>query len=308
MCTEVRAYFDNIEEIIIGELKRAKKSIKLAVAWINVRTYHEIFMNLLKKGVKVEIILSDDMMNHRYKKSLEELTQDGAVVKFLRMPSKRNFMHHKFCIIDNLKVITGSYNWTSNAKKNFENIIVFKDELSVKKFKNEFKLLKELDHQSLLYLQGLEKCEVKKCNGVMCNLLVFEFIDDGFKSYANVDIVSICSEEHENHSHVIKSGIETGNLNLRLQSIIDYYNELEDANDSLFNIDDLYDYDIKQCLDDQLDDVKKYKGITIHGIGFVEEEPFGNKGDTTETTSVKWKNKFAASYIPDTYYFDLTRV
>ncbi|NLL27457.1 MAG: phosphatidylserine synthase, partial [Bacteroidales bacterium] len=34
-------------------------------------------------------------------------------------------MHHKFCVIDNQVVITGSYNWSNNAEfKNDENVTV----------------------------------------------------------------------------------------------------------------------------------------------------------------------------------------
>ena len=37
-------------------------------------------------------------------------------------------MHHKFCVIDNQKVITGSYNWSDNAEnKNDENAAVMYD-------------------------------------------------------------------------------------------------------------------------------------------------------------------------------------
>lgn len=40
-------------------------------------------------------------------------------------------MHHKFCIIDQKIVITGSYNWTKQARNNEENITVIKDEVHI---------------------------------------------------------------------------------------------------------------------------------------------------------------------------------
>ena len=36
--------------------------------------------------------------------------------------SYKNLMHHKFCIIDLKKVLTGSFNWTLRANYNYENI------------------------------------------------------------------------------------------------------------------------------------------------------------------------------------------
>lgn len=51
-----------------------------------------------------------------------------------------NFLiHHKFAIIDNDIVITGSVNWTASAFfGNFENIIVTNEIAIVKPFINEF--------------------------------------------------------------------------------------------------------------------------------------------------------------------------
>lgn len=313
METEVQVYFDNIEDAIIKELKKAKKTIKLAVAWINILTYFKIFNDLLENNVKIEIVISNDVMNSRYLELLKLLEEKGVKVKLINMLSSRNYMHHKFCIIDDITILSGSYNWTSNAKKNFENLMVIKDTLTVKKFIAEFKLLMAIDKKLLNELQGLEKCEQKKCKGFMCNLLVFEFVEDKYE-YLNVDIISVCSKEYEEHSIIMKSDIETNNLNIRIHEILNYYRDLEEDSyeESSYNskqqIEDFCDYDIKQCLDKQLSDVKKYKGITIHGIGFIEQEPFGTKGDVTIVTKVKWKNKFAASFIPDTYHSDLTEI
>lgn len=44
-------------------------------------------------------------------------------------------MHHKFCVIDKSIVITGSYNWTNQAKKNHENIMITEGDLELA---NEF--------------------------------------------------------------------------------------------------------------------------------------------------------------------------
>lgn len=49
-------------------------------------------------------------------------------------------MHNKFCIIDNL-VITGSYNWTYNANRNNENILVTDEGSIIKAYREEFERL-----------------------------------------------------------------------------------------------------------------------------------------------------------------------
>jgi phosphatidylserine/phosphatidylglycerophosphate/cardiolipin synthase-like enzyme len=53
-------------------------------------------------------------------------------------------MHHKFCVIDNQVVLTGSYNWTTNAEtRNDENVTVQKDPESATKYSLEFNKLKK---------------------------------------------------------------------------------------------------------------------------------------------------------------------
>ena len=49
-----------------------------------------------------------------------------------------HLLHHKFVIIDDNLLITGSYNWTRFSSKNYENMVVIKDEEIVEQFKDEF--------------------------------------------------------------------------------------------------------------------------------------------------------------------------
>ncbi len=52
-------------------------------------------------------------------------------------------MHHKFAIIDYQTVITGSYNWTKQARRNEENIVVIRDIDQAEAFVEKFESLKE---------------------------------------------------------------------------------------------------------------------------------------------------------------------
>lgn len=49
-----------------------------------------------------------------------------------------NLMHNKYCIIDNKKVIDGSYNWSNNAKYNLEHVIVIESRTVAKMYKDNF--------------------------------------------------------------------------------------------------------------------------------------------------------------------------
>ncbi len=51
-------------------------------------------------------------------------------------------MHHKFAILDEAVVITGSFNWTTQAvKSNQENILFFENEKIAKNYLDEYNRL-----------------------------------------------------------------------------------------------------------------------------------------------------------------------
>lgn len=50
----------------------------------------------------------------------------------------KNLMHNKYCIIDNEKVIDGSYNWSYGARYNLEHIIVIESTKVAKMYKASF--------------------------------------------------------------------------------------------------------------------------------------------------------------------------
>ena len=56
--------------------------------------------------------------------------------------SVRYHMHHKFCVIDNSVVVTGSFNWTDQAvKHNQENLLFLENKNLAQQYSNEFQKL-----------------------------------------------------------------------------------------------------------------------------------------------------------------------
>ncbi|MFW1935069.1 MULTISPECIES: phospholipase D-like domain-containing protein [Acinetobacter] len=127
----VKAYFEDIHKIIIANLRSAEKEIRVAVAWF---TDPELFNELCKKaqqGIDIKIILINDQINcGQGKLNFIRLKNYGCQVEFLDV-EKFNKMHHKFCVIDGSVVITGSYNWTNQARKNEENITVIEGNVQI---------------------------------------------------------------------------------------------------------------------------------------------------------------------------------
>jgi phosphatidylserine/phosphatidylglycerophosphate/cardiolipin synthase-like enzyme len=138
-----QAYFGDIRGKIIDELESAEHTIKIAMAWFTNHTIFHVVINKAASGVKIELAISDSESNFRFGSSLDfqALQRKGMKVYVINSEGGWQFMHHKFAIIDNKKVITGSYNWSSSAQTNFENIIVTQDDQLAKVFDLQFNSL-----------------------------------------------------------------------------------------------------------------------------------------------------------------------
>ena len=124
---ELKTYFENHKQIIQNELFEAKSNVYIAVAWIKFKEYFNIFDEILKKKIELNIICSDNRQNRAHKVFIQELMDKGAKIKLLEMPHYKNHMHHKFVVIDGKTIMNGSFNWSPNATRSFENIKVIND-------------------------------------------------------------------------------------------------------------------------------------------------------------------------------------
>ena len=190
-------FFSGIESKIIEELNNSYNSVDIAVAWITNTNILKCLRNCLSKGVEIRIITVKDHINRI--EAYEQLYYNGASIRM--MSSK--MMHNKFCIIDNRKVISGSFNWTANANNNHENITVSSGDYEfVRQYSNEFD---KLFNQS-------------KCidNLVPIELEIIEDLEDGFNYFKSEVLRQISSRPYiyyisQDHLKV-KSSNENGEI------------------------------------------------------------------------------------------------
>lgn len=279
--------FDGFFEYISSTLLAAEVDVKIAVAWLNFNMYGRIFETLLHRGVHLEIIINDDMINAKNDSRIYDLRQRGAFIDKIKMPTLRKYMHEKFCIIDEKKVLNGSYNWSRNANKNFENLMITEERLVVEKFVYEFKTIKslgttyikELQTTSNFYIMVLEQDGDYTVIGTIFN------IENG-ELGEMVDRVplDIC----------VLTNLE--GIFYKYDDIIDVaYDdpcELEEINKSI-------DFEVQQYLS-KIRNTKT--SFPVHAIGKVEHEVF-HRHEDVRFIYVIWKERFCASAIQDRYYF-----
>ncbi|HEY4652286.1 MAG TPA: phospholipase D-like domain-containing protein [Pontibacter sp.] len=120
---------------IISAIDAAEKTIKICVFTISDDRISEAIVQAHRRGVSIRIITDNNKL-HDAGSDIRELAAKGLEV---RIDKTRSHMHHKFAIFDEVRVLTGSYNWTrSAALYNHENILVTDNQSIVHDYSKEF--------------------------------------------------------------------------------------------------------------------------------------------------------------------------
>jgi len=134
--SETEAHFQDIQNNILKELDAARVSITVVMAWFTNDVLGNKLIEKYKEGLDLKVAIYDDGINRRHGVDLA-----GVPIKMIKSP-KGGIMHNKFCVIDNQTVITGSYNWSSNAEfKNEENISIIRDNKTASDYSVEYRRL-----------------------------------------------------------------------------------------------------------------------------------------------------------------------
>jgi phosphatidylserine/phosphatidylglycerophosphate/cardiolipin synthase-like enzyme len=138
---ENAAYFshhDDIREITIRNLKSARSDLKICMFTLSDDPIAETLDECYTRGLNVRIITDDGKIFDKGS-DIVPLNKKGINV---RIDSDKSLMHHKGVILDNIKLLTGSYNWTrTGADINNENMLVTTNNKIVRAYKKEFQRL-----------------------------------------------------------------------------------------------------------------------------------------------------------------------
>jgi hypothetical protein len=144
---QTQAYFSNIRDHIAKELSAATQSIYVAVAWFTDKRLFRILCDKASEGLTVQLIIMDDDITRTYGLNYEMLEQCGGKVYMVDGGPFGNTMHNKFCVVDGVTTITGSYNWSMKAQSNHENItITWENDALASMFEDEFRRIKVRYH------------------------------------------------------------------------------------------------------------------------------------------------------------------
>jgi len=137
----VEAYFapsDFPEMIIIDEIRKAQTSIYIAMFYYTNDLIHKALIDALERGVRIRALWDFRGWENFADSEMDEMLALGIGV----VDANPGLVHHKFAVIDEKIIITGSANWSNSGMRyNDENILIIEDPATALLFIENFNRL-----------------------------------------------------------------------------------------------------------------------------------------------------------------------
>jgi hypothetical protein len=131
------AYFQHLPAQVCAYLLKAQNRIRIAVCWFTHSNIFDVLLSQLRRGIDIELLIEYDHRNIRQDGlDFQRFIQSGGQLFAYR---NQGLMHHKFAIIDDRLLLSGSFNWTVNY--NADNLVATDDPNAVGLFHQEFQHL-----------------------------------------------------------------------------------------------------------------------------------------------------------------------
>jgi hypothetical protein len=281
---KLNAYFDNLEYEIKKQLQRATISIDICVAWISLNNFEDLFQKLINQGVNIRLICHKDFNSKRNNFSKNTCLREIYKIS----PYGGGLMHNKFCIIDDEILIIGSYNWSANAHRHFENIFVVENEFpSILRYKNEFEDL------ILSSYTNYGKCRNYQCNSTTINILVTTNDIENRENFYRLSIWELC--------------LANNHCTLLHDELIEEYGWYEEEDEPIEDKERmLLEFKMNRNIIDNR--MKKNNGFNIHAQANIlinnEYDVIKYGGSEEYILNVYWKHIFFRNRINSEYYDD----
>ena len=146
-----KAIFQNQQKVVATLLYQSQQTIDIAMCWFTHPLFFSILLKKAGKGLTIRLIVQFDQANFNPKGlPFKELINLGAEVYAFR---QNKLLHHKFVVIDDRRLLTGSYNWTGTD--NADNLLFSDAPDLVRAYQNEFQRLWQ-NGESLKSLIGIK--------------------------------------------------------------------------------------------------------------------------------------------------------
>ncbi len=141
------AYFGphpQLEQELVRMIQQAQHTIRIAMfAYTNDRI-HKALLDALTRGIQIDALWARRTLHDCDVSEIDEM----LALNIGRVMPLVGTLHHKFAVIDNALVITGSANWSANGvSHNDENLLMIESEIVAQKYQTYFEQLRQAAHR-----------------------------------------------------------------------------------------------------------------------------------------------------------------
>jgi len=168
------APYDDLEARVLGELGKATQSLKLAFFNTRLEKVKTLLAAKVKAGVDVQVLLDKKQQDESYNTMFEDLKAVGVPVSLVENTSAADAsLHTKFTIIDGLRVLTGSPNYSYTALNvSDEALLVMENDEIAARFTEEFaELIAKGNAKSAPYGKDMVKAYMGPEDGLAAKLV-----------------------------------------------------------------------------------------------------------------------------------------
>lgn len=114
---------DDVEGAIVSEIDAARAEVLVQAYSFTSKAIAKAVVNAHKRGVKVLVVLDKSQRTEKY--SAADFLANAGIETAI--DDSHPIAHNKIVILDRATLIGGSYNYSSRARQNAENAMIFKN-------------------------------------------------------------------------------------------------------------------------------------------------------------------------------------
>lgn len=125
-----------LQDRVSAELRLARRTIDVAMFHFTSERLARALAARRRDGLRVRVLLDETQADPDFVRRLRE---GGVDVRHAVPKDEGARFHHKFAVLDEGRVLTGSYNWTYRADlASDENLVILRDAAAAAKYHAEF--------------------------------------------------------------------------------------------------------------------------------------------------------------------------
>ncbi len=142
----ITAAFDgDCEDLVANQIQSARRELLIAIFIMTSQRLESLVATAAQCGVMVRVKYDVNQASHRsMQRALKRFEEVGIECVPITLKRTGSSMHHKFIVVDELRVVTGSYNFTAMAAGwNYENCVLIESQPIAREYKAIFESIED---------------------------------------------------------------------------------------------------------------------------------------------------------------------